>query len=81
MKQYIADAFTDTVFHGNQAAVCILDEWLPDKLMMDIAGENNLSETAFTVRTGEGYDLRWFAPGGEIDFREKPSPLTQRREA
>ena len=54
MKQYIADAFTDTVFHGNQAAVCILDEWLPDKLMMDIAGENNLSETAFTVRTGEG---------------------------
>ena len=41
MKQYIADAFTDTVFHGNQAAVRILDEWMPDKLMMDIAGESN----------------------------------------
>ena len=68
MKQYIVDAFTDTVFHGNQAAVCILDEWLPEKLMMDIAGENNFSETAFTVKTGEGDDLRWFTPGGEIDL-------------
>ena len=68
MKQYIADAFTETVFHGNQAAVCILDEWLPEKLMMDIAAENNLSETAFAVKTSEGYDLRWFTPGGEIDL-------------
>ena len=68
MKQYIVDAFTDTVFHGNQAAVCVLDEWLPDKLMMDIARENNFSETAFTVRADEGYDLRWFTPGGEINL-------------
>ena len=68
MKQYIVDAFTDTVFHGNQAAVCILDEWLPEKLMMDIARENNFSETAFAVKADKGYDLRWFTPGGEIDL-------------
>ena len=68
MKQYIVDAFTDTVFHGNQAAVCVLDEWLPDKTMMDIAAENNFSETAFTVKAGEGYDLRWFTPGDEINL-------------
>ena len=68
MKQYIVDAFTDTVFHGNQAAVCVLDEWLPDKTMMDIAAENNFSETAFSVKAGEGYDLRWFTPGDEINL-------------
>lgn len=68
MRQYIVDAFTNTVFHGNQAAVCVLDEWLPEKLMMDIARENNFSETAFTVKADEGYDLRWFAPGGEINL-------------
>ncbi len=68
MKQYIVDAFTDVVFHGNQAAVCVLDEWLSEKLMMDIARENNFSETAFTVKADEGYDLRWFTPGGEIDL-------------
>ncbi len=68
MKQYIVDAFTDEVFHGNQAAVCVLDERLPDRLMMDIAAENNLSETAFAVKAAEGYDLRWFTPGGEINL-------------
>ena len=59
MKQYILDAFSSMLFHGNQAAVCVLDEWLPEKLMMDIAAENNLSETAFAVKAAEGYDLRW----------------------
>ena len=68
MKQYIVDAFTDRVFHGNQAAVCVLDEWLPETLMMDITKENNFSETAFAVKAGEGYDLRWFTPGGEINL-------------
>ena len=68
MKQYIVDAFTDKVFHGNQAAVCVLDKWLPEELMMDITRENNFSETAFTVREGEKYHLRWFTPGGEIDL-------------
>ena len=50
MKQYIVDAFTDKVFHGNQAAVCVLDAWLPEDLMMDITRENNFSETAFIGR-------------------------------
>ena len=68
MKQYIVDAFTDKVFHGNQAAVCVLDAWLPEELMMDITRENNFSETAFTVKDGEKYQLRWFTPGGEIDL-------------
>jgi len=68
MKQYVVDAFTDEVFHGNQAAICVLDEWLPEALMMDITRENNFSETAFTVNEGEKYHLRWFTPGGEIDL-------------
>lgn len=45
MRQYVVDAFTDRVFGGNPAAVCILESWLPDELMMDITRENNLSET------------------------------------
>lgn len=68
MKQYIVDAFTDEVFHGNQAAICILDQWLPEDLMMNITRENNFSETAFAVREGDKYHLRWFTPGGEIDL-------------
>ena len=68
MKQYIVDAFTDRVFHGNQAAVCVLDNWVSDALMQSIARENNFSETAFTVKEGNRYHLRWFTPGGEIDF-------------
>lgn len=68
MRQYVVDAFTDQIFHGNPAAICILDRWLPDELMQAITAENNLSETAFSVREGEGYRLRWFTPGGEIDL-------------
>lgn len=68
MKQYVVDAFTDKIFHGNQAAVCVLDKWLTDDLMMNIAMENNFSETAFTVKEGERFHLRWFTPGGEIDL-------------
>ena len=69
MKQYIIDAFTDKIFSGNPAAICILDEWLSDETMLLIARENNLSETAFAIK-GEGnhYKLRWFTPGGEIDL-------------
>ncbi|MGI6177944.1 MAG: PhzF family phenazine biosynthesis protein [Eubacterium sp.] len=68
MKQYVVDAFTDRIFHGNQAAILVLDEWIPEDLMMDITRENNFSETAFTVREGDKYHLRWFTPGGEIDL-------------
>ena len=49
IKQYIVDAFTSELFHGNQAAVCLLDEWLPDELLMAITRENRFSETAFLV--------------------------------
>lgn len=52
MKQYIVDAFTDKIFRGNPAAVCILKEWISDNLMLNIAIENNLSETAFIVKKG-----------------------------
>lgn len=69
MKQYVVDAFTDKVFSGNPAAVCVMDERIPDELMQNIAIENNLSETAFAVREEEGrYLLRWFTPGGEVDL-------------
>lgn len=52
MKQYVVDAFTDKVFAGNPAAVCVMDSWLSDTLMQKIAIENNLSETAFAVCEG-----------------------------
>lgn len=68
MKQYVVDAFTDKVFAGNPAAICVLDKWISDELMQKITIENNLSETAFTVKEGEHYHLRWFTPGGEIDL-------------
>ena len=68
MKQYIVEAFSDRVFHGNPAAICILDQWLPQEQMMDIARENNLSETAFAVKKQDRYHLRWFTPAGEIDL-------------
>lgn len=68
MKQYVVDAFTDKVFAGNPAAVCVMDKWLDDELMMKITVENNLSETAFCVKENDRYHLRWFTPGGEIDL-------------
>lgn len=68
MKCYHVDAFAEKLFEGNPAAVCVLDEWPSDALMQSIAVENNLSETAFTVREGERWRLRWFTPGGEIDL-------------
>lgn len=68
MRQYIADAFTDRLFSGNPAAVCIMDEWISDEQMLSIAKENNLSDTAFAVKEGDGYRLRWFTPEAEIDL-------------
>lgn len=68
MKQYVVDAFTEKVFSGNPAAVCVMDNWLDDELMQKIAIENNLSETAFCVKGGDSYRLRWFTPGGEVEL-------------
>lgn len=65
-SQFIVDAFTDQLFAGNPAAVCL--QPLPEALMQRVAQENNLSETAFLTKTGDGYALRWFTPAGEIDL-------------
>jgi predicted PhzF superfamily epimerase YddE/YHI9 len=65
---YQVDAFTDSLFGGNPAAVCPLEAWLPDAAMQAIAAENNLSETAFFVRDGGDYALRWFTPTVEVDL-------------
>lgn len=68
MKQkiYQIDAFADKVFSGNPAAVCPLDKWLSDDIMQKIAVENNLSETAFFVKTEKGFQIRWFTPKVEV---------------
>jgi PhzF family phenazine biosynthesis protein len=65
------DAFADRPFTGNPAAVVPLEQWLPDETMQAIAEENNRSETAFTIPSGDGeadYELRWFSPTVEIAF-------------
>lgn len=68
MKYHVVDAFAEKVFEGNPAGVCVPDRRLPDEMMQNIATENNLSETAFAVKEKDGYHLRWFTPGGEIDL-------------
>ncbi len=70
MKQkiYQVDAFTKTIFRGNPAAICPLENWISEELMQKIAAENNLSETAFFVKNGNEYEIRWFTPTTEIDL-------------
>jgi len=68
LELYQVDAFADGVFSGNPAAVVPLFEWLSDELMQNIALENNLPETAFFVRKGEYFELRWFTPEIEVDL-------------
>lgn len=65
---YQVDAFTSELFAGNPAAVVPLEEWLTDEQMQNIAAENNLSETAFFVKEGNSYRLRWFTPVVEVDL-------------
>lgn len=66
---YQVDAFTDTAFRGNPAAVCLLERAAPADWMQLVAAEMNLSETAFLVpREDEEYDLRWFTPAVEVDL-------------
>lgn len=60
------DAFSEEAFGGNPAAVCPLDNWLPEDLMQKIALENNLSETAFFVPEEEHFHIRWFTPTVEV---------------
>lgn len=70
MKQkiYQIDAFADRVFSGNPAAVCPLNQWLSDDVLQKIAMENNLAETAFYVKQGHDYHIRWFTPTVEVDL-------------
>ncbi|HTU45963.1 MAG TPA: PhzF family phenazine biosynthesis protein [Bryobacteraceae bacterium] len=62
------DAFSSSVFSGNPAAICPLEEWLPDETLQSIAAENNLAETAYFVRKNGRFGLRWFTPVCEVDL-------------
>lgn len=62
------DAFTDTPFAGNPAAVCVLPDLRDDAWMQRVAREMNLSETAFLRKDADGYRLRWFTPALEVDL-------------
>lgn len=62
------DAFTDKLFAGNPAAVCVLAETADERWMQHLANEMNLSETAFLVREKDGYQLRWFTPAVEVEL-------------
>ena len=68
LEIFQVDAFSAEPFGGNPAAVIPLDSWLPDAVLQRIAEENNLSETAYFVRNGECFDLRWFTPTVEVDL-------------
>ncbi len=63
---YQVDAFTDQLFRGNPAGVCLLDAPRPAEWMQAAAAEMNLSETAFLLPEGDGYRLRWFTPAVEV---------------
>ncbi|PJZ82681.1 PhzF family phenazine biosynthesis protein [Leptospira meyeri] len=65
---FIVDAFTNSLFSGNPAAVLVLSDWPEDQWMQNIAKENNLSETSFLVKEGDDYRIRWFTPGVEVDL-------------
>lgn len=66
LEIFQVDAFTSKPFGGNPAAVVPLAEWLPDETMLNIAVENNLAETAFFVKNGDSYDIRWYTPKVEV---------------
>ena len=68
LEIFQVDAFTSKPFGGNPAAVVPLTEWLADKVMMNIAAENNLAETAFFIKNGDQYDIRWFTPRVEVNL-------------
>jgi len=65
---YRVNAFSNRIRGGNPAAVCPLEEWLPDETMQALAAENDLSETAFFVPVGDDFELRWFTPTSEVEL-------------
>ena len=68
LEIYQIDAFTSEIFKGNPACVVPLNKWLDDKLLIKIARENNVSETAFFVKNKDGFHIRWFTPDIEMDL-------------
>jgi len=68
IKIFQVHAFTDRLFSGNPAAVCILDDWINDGIMQSIAAENSLAETAFIVQRDRYFEIRWFTPAVEVDL-------------
>jgi len=68
LRQYIVNTFTEEIFTGNPAAVCVTRERISDELMSKIAVENKLSNTCFVLKNGGSYTLRLFTPGGEINL-------------
>ena len=68
VSMFQVDAFTGEGLHGNRAAVCLLDEWLPDEVLQALAARHALSETAYLVPEVGAYDLRWFTPTTEVDL-------------
>ena len=65
---YQVDAFTKNVFHGNPAAICMMNEELPDHILQSIAAENNLAETAYVWKRQNDYQIRWCTPTIEVDL-------------
>jgi PhzF family phenazine biosynthesis protein len=65
---YQIDAFTNRIFGGNPACVVPLKEWLPDTILLQIAKENAVAETAFFIPKGDQFHLRWFTPDIEMDL-------------
>ena len=68
IKLFRIDAFTSEIFKGNPACVMPLDSWLRDDLLLKIAKENNVSETAFFIKKDDHFYLRWFTPEIEMDL-------------
>jgi PhzF family phenazine biosynthesis protein len=68
LRVYYIDAFAESLFEGNPAAVIPLRKWLPDDVMQSVAAENNLSETAFFVDSDGEFSIRWFTPVAEVNL-------------
>ncbi len=68
MKYYVVDAFASKLFEGSPTGVCILNKWPSDDILLKIAEENALPETAFCVKSVNDYQIRWFAPNAEVDL-------------
>ncbi|MGO1308899.1 MAG: PhzF family phenazine biosynthesis protein, partial [Kluyvera intermedia] len=65
---YMVDAFSRDAFGGNAAAVCLLNDWLPDEMLLKMARQHNQSETAFMVKQQSGFALRWFTTQNEVNL-------------